>query len=183
MLGNIFKKEMICDNCGTTFNKKEKGIYDASHQGRITDGYELKVCPTCMVNLIVKQFNTFTNKAIIIKPTLKHKSYVFYQFESMDKTNKEDEILVSDLKSFLPHDDSKCNKCNSVATYTWCSPEILNNDPYSWEVNNKHNFSYTYLCKKCLSNEFKKEVESNNVKFKFFYPPITGDGFCTQWDL
>jgi len=92
--------------------------------------------------------------AIVIYPIKGFNAYAYYDFDSLLNTKHSSEIakednkmLVSDLTELLPLSNTKCRCCENKATYTGCSSEIFNNDPFLWEVIKETGFEYKYLCK------------------------------------
>lgn len=185
---NLFNKEGKCEVCGAALPKRQLAIFDTSHQNRIKDGQIVRVCCKCLMELLYKSLKNFKEPAVVIYPIKELNAYVAYNFNNLLDTKQmfhreENEIFIQDLKALLPPENAKCNCCENKATYTWCSSEIFNNDPFIWEVRHENNFEHIYLCKECLVRAFQNKVEDEHIVFQYVYPPISGEGFFTSWEV
>lgn len=175
-------KEIDCEICKAKTNKKKICTFDYSRQGRIKQGETLKICQKCCLNKLVEGIKQNVNKAIIIQPENEFNTYTFYSFNDLLDGKKQDKF-IDDLKSFLPEEHKKCNYCNNIAYYTWCSLGIIYDDPYSMEVNLDEKIKSIYVCKDCLIELLKKRVEDQNIQFRYVYPIVDEVGYYTPWDV
>jgi hypothetical protein len=189
-LRELFNKESKCEKCGHTLPKKQLAIYDTTHQGQNKNGHTIKVCNDCLMELFYRDLRTFNEPAIVISPIKGFNAYVTYNFNSLlnakqrSRSIEEDnKKFVDDLMELLPQKDTKCSCCGNKATYTWCPPEIFNNDPFSWEVIKDSEFEHIYLCKDCLVREFQKKMAEADIRFEVLYPPLQGVGFLCSWEV
>jgi hypothetical protein len=187
---DFIKKQIICEKCGKEVDKKELGIYDASHQGRIKSGQKLKLCKRCLVNSLVENIKEFDGKAVIIKPSSRYNAYVYYQLEELKKSsgfarNKDwEDSLTNDMSSLLPLDIDKCCSCKNSAQFTFCTLDIFNGaNPYNWEVSMNRENEKSYMCKDCLLNVLIKEFNNEGINISAVYPITKGDGFLTPWEV
>ena len=189
-LRELFIKEAKCESCEKILPKKQLAIYDTTHQGRHKNGQSIKICNDCLMQLFYEDLRNFEETAVVIYPIKGFNAYVYYDFNGLLNTKQSSEYmmendknLVSDLTELLPLSDTKCSCCENKATYTWCSSEIFNNDPFLWEVIKETEFEHQYLCKECLIREFQKKIAELNIKLDGIYPPIQQKGFLCPWQV
>jgi len=190
-LRELFVKEAKCEKCEKTLLKKKLATYDTSHQGKYKNGQSIKICNDCLMQLFYEGLRSFDQTAIVIYPIKKgYNAYAYYDFDSLLNTKftsniqREENIsLVSDLTELLPQSDTKCSCGENKATYTGCSPEIFNNDPFSWEVNKDTEFEHKYLCKDCLIRELKNKITELDIELDGIFPPIQQKGFLCPWQI
>ena len=184
---DMFKKESECENCRIILPKKQLAVFDTTLQGKNKSGQYKKVCKSCMLQLFYTSLREYNSPAVVIHPIKDLNSYVFYNFDELSalkdaSSREENENLIREMKELLPSNETQCSCCQNKASYTWCSAELLYNDPYCWEVNKDDKLEFFYLCKDCLIREFNKKVEEEKIEIQCVYPPISGQGFCTSWD-
>lgn len=183
-LFGLFNKEATCEKCGETMSKKLIGLMDSTHQGKRKDGKRLKLCNKCMLDTFYTYLRDFKDRAIIVYPDKQNNAYAFYQFQELSEYPEEYFELIDNMKGLQPPTEEKCNRCSNSAQYTWCSKEVfMNSDPYTMEVNTENNYESQYLCRDCLVNAFNQRVADENISFYTIFPPISGEGFCTPWDV
>ena len=189
-LRELFIKEAKCESCKKILPKKWLAIYDTTHQGRHKNGYSIKICNDCLMKQFYESLRNFDETAIVIYPINGFNAYVYYDFDSLLDTKyssngvmEDNENLVSDLTELLPTSDTKCSCCENKATYTGCSSEIFNNDPFLWEVIKETEFEHKYLCKDCLIRELQKKIAELEIKLEGIYPPIQKKGFLCPWQI
>lgn len=189
-LKDLFRKEHTCEKCGIVFQKSGLAVYDSTHQGKNRNGYSMKVCGNCILDMFYEDIRSFNDLAIVISPIKKFNAFVTYDFETLlnarqnSRSSKlSNDKFVNGLKDLLPLTNTKCSDCGNVASFTWCSPEIVRNDPFTWELRNDSEFQHKYLCKECMIREFGKVIKEGDIKLEFIYPPIKGDGLLCSWEL
>jgi len=189
-LKELFIKESKCEKCGISIPKKDLAEYDTTHQGQNKYGNIKKVCNSCLMEMFYDSLKSFNETAVVISPIQGMNAYVTYNFDKLLNTKQSSHTMEENNKKFinelielLPQNNTKCSCCEDKATYTWCSSELLNNDPFSWEINRYSGLEPIYLCKKCLINKFKEEMEKENIRFELIYPPLKGDGFICSWEI
>jgi len=185
----FFKKEVVCDKCGVSVHKKLIGDFDATHQGKHKDGFRLRLCKSCMSNALIEQLLSFDERAVIVHPSVRYKTYAFYQFDELLTSSKHsihrnsDIEFMNDLKKLLPPDKANCHLCTDVASYTWIPLTVFDNNPFNWYVNKELNHHNIYLCNRCLTKAFRDKVQEDNITFTAIYPPRKGEGFATPWEV
>jgi len=179
--------EVTCEECKACFPKKNMCIYDSTRQGRMKNERKMNLCQKCA---LIRLFKSFNNKTIIVHPLKKYNAYVYYSFNellpsSWDATNKDRDIkFVSALRKLIPPDSAVCNCCTDHASFTWCSPEVFDNNPFKTEISPEEDFEAVYLCRECLIKSFSGIVQSENISFSAISPPaIDGEGYYTPWDV
>ena len=189
-LRDLFNKESKCEKCNIILPKKQLSEYDTTHQGQYKNGETSKVCNKCLMELFYRDLRSFNELAVVIYPIKGFNSYVSYSFDKLlntkqsnNRIEEETKEFVNDLKELLPANNINCSCCENIATFTWCSSELFNNDPFTWKVNKDIGFENSYLCKECLISAFQKKIEEENISFKYIYPPIEGKGFLCSWEI
>jgi hypothetical protein len=186
---SFWNKEVTCEECNVSFPKKQICVYDSTRQGRVKNERKINLCQKCV---LIRLFKSFNKKAIIVHPLKKYKAYVYYSFDELlpstwDSATHESAIrFVSALRKLTPPDNAVCNCCTNYASFTWCSPEVFDNNPYNTEVSPEDDFESVYLCKECLIKSFSGIVQSENISFSAIFPPAIdgdGDGYYTPWDV
>lgn len=94
-LFDVFKKEAECAKCRLLLPKKHLGTFDTTHQGKRKEGEKLLLCPSCMVEALIKQFLYFHEKAVVVYPSKKFNAYVFYQFKELENNTRSS--IASDI--------------------------------------------------------------------------------------
>lgn len=183
----LFNKEVICEKCGKLMLKKERAVYDTTQEGDNNKGQVLKVCHSCLMEMFFRDLREFDESLVVVGAVKKFNAYVCYHFDRLlnvkgtSKMDEDNNKLVDDMKALFPPDGTKCSRCDKKAVHTWCSFGLLNNDPFTWEVN-KEAVS-EYLCSECLIEVFQKKLEEEDIELKIIYPPIKGLGFMCSWEI
>lgn len=177
----FFKKNIICEQCYKLIPKKEIKVFDTRCDGRNKKrGIKKRICINCLGNEIYQVLTVNKFKSVLIAPMKKHNSYVYYNFSDLLK-ERASEHLAIDLEKLLPNDFQYCS-CGILGQYSWCSPEILDNDPWNWQVINPK-VSIEYLCKECAPKKILGYFKKQDFNIKYFYTYIKSEGFFTPWDI
>lgn len=186
----LFSKETTCEKCGSAIPKKQLCLYDSTHQGRNRSGFSTKVCSHCLMELFYESLRSFHDSAVVVSPIQGHNAYVAYHFGMLKSVKQnsrameeKNNSLIDNLSELLPKSGTICNCCGNQATYVWCSPDLLKNDPFLWEVNTNTNYEPMYLCGECLIRKFQKKLEDDGIRFACIYPPLQGAGFLCSWEV
>jgi len=183
----FWNKELTCEECNVSFPKKQICVYDSTRQGRVKNEIKLNLCQKCALIYLFKSFN---KKTIILHPLKNHNAYTYYDLDELLRSSRtsihKDRFtkFVSALRKLIPPDSAVCNCCTDHASFTWCSPEVFDNNPYNTEISPEEDFEAVYLCKECLIKLFSGIVKSEDISFSAILPPaIDGDGYYTPWDV
>lgn len=179
----IFNREVGCQKCKEIISRTEACTIDYSHQGKIKNGIKVRVCKECGLRELTGNIGTHRKKAIVVRPSSRYNAYVFYDFKDFKRT---DENFCREIQRLLPKDGEKCSSCSSEAAYTWCTLSIFHKeDPFSMRISktNKDNKENNiHVCKDCLTELLKKEMEADSIKLNEVMPMIDEAGFYTPWE-
>ncbi|QVK17556.1 hypothetical protein KHQ81_11955 [Mycoplasmatota bacterium] len=176
----IFKRDIECSRCNRIILKKEIQIIDTRNDGRNKLGVKRYVCKDCVEHEIYKVLNENKYKAVLIHPMKKFNSYVYYNFSELLQEPASEE-LANDLERILPKANQYCS-CGNRAQYSWCSPEIFDNDPWNWKVIDNE-VKIEFLCKECAFRKILGTLQEGDIDIKYLYPYIKSEGFFTPWDV
>lgn len=182
----FFNKELVCEECDATVNKKSICTFDYSHQGRIKQQPTFKVCQKCGLEKLVADLQKYSHKAVIIQPSSKYNAYTFYSFDELNEgaTHYDGIEYVENIKSFLPESNEKCKFCSNEAIYTWCPFDIYyEGRPDSFDIDLSVKQECIYVCKDCLIELLVNKIETEKIDFSAVYPTIDETGFYTPWQV
>jgi len=177
----LFSKETDCPYCTKIVLKKTLVVYSPTKQDKKLGYKDERMCRDCALDKFYNSLLNFDEQLSLVEP-IKSEAYVKCDIDKiLKKKNDEGSITLAEgFISTLPTEGTQCNKCNKEARHSFCSSEIIFNDPYRWEFN--YNGSYVHLCAECLVNAFKDVLKQKNIKIReVIVPPITGRGFMFGW--
>ena len=186
---DLFNKEINCARCAQVITKKEAGLYDTSHQGRVKDGFSQRVCQDCLRDLLYEDLRRFQDKLVVIAPIPSKNAMVSYNLDELLRVNqgmgmmKENAAFVQDLKALLPSPTVKCECCGQKATMTFCPSAIIGDDPFSWRISHDESIKTSFLCPDCMVKELKNEFKEKEIRLYAIYPPLLGDSVFCSWEL
>ena len=186
---NLFSQETKCDICQTLVKKSSRVLFDPTHQNCYKGAKSMHLCPHCASQRLRESLTQFTDRLVVIEPIPKFNALVTYHTEEMlrlgrySEMKEENEEFFQDIQALLPSAETGCVECGHPATMTWCPSEIINHDPFTWEIN-KDYLSKTYpLCPTCLSLRLDKHISDLDLSIEFILPPIKGEGVMCSWDM
>lgn len=177
----LFKRELPCDICEQEMDKRHLCKYEDPDFVSGMHCKQQQLCPNCALNRLLNEFLQATERAVVIRPSPKNNSYVFYSLERMKQSIDPDE-LINHIISAIPKESEVCERCGSAAVFTWCSDDIMGGDVWDWQGPYPKTYEHEYLCPNCLASAFKQTVEANNIELSFIHPYENQVGFATPWD-
>ena len=182
-------KPVTCERCGVTLEKKKENIFDSTIRGKKKDGETLTLCGPCLMEKFGESLTRFKSRAVVVYPqndmgwnNSDANAYQFYTLKEMKQYRWTEEYIAS-LNGLLPSDGTRCSLCGAAASFTWVSPGIYFNDWSSSKINKEENYEKTFVCGRCLLQEFRRKFLENNLKFDEFLPPADGDSFGTPFEV
>jgi len=138
------------------------------------------LCNDCFLRQVKEDILNYKDKIVFIEPQLPE-GYSFRKFA--DDEGKGNKVDYTPLKTFLPQDNSTCNKCGQTARFTWVFGTVIKDSQFRGEplkFKNKDECSeYKYLCAEHLMEEFSESIKDNELFFMEFWPiKGFGDGYC-----
>jgi hypothetical protein len=183
MIKEWFKKDFKCDRCGVVFPKSSRCEFDTTEQAGNKDGYIIHVCEPCLMALFDEAIQNFQYKAIWLEPVPGMNAFTTFNFEFLVLPKEKNEDKVERFKSILPSDDSKCETCGQKAVYTWVKMDCPLMNPFLWTETLELMSKPIHLCKCCLSERLKKDLDEKGIRLKTIWPQVTEDGFYLPREL
>lgn len=182
-------KPVTCQRCGVTIEKKQENIFDSTIRGKKKDGETLTLCGNCLMEKFGESLARFKFRAVVVYPqnnmgwnNSDANAYQFYTLKEMSDYHWTDDYIAA-LHDLLPPAGTRCSTCGAAASFTWVSPKMYFNDWSSSKINTKEKYEKTFVCGRCLLQEFRKKFLENHLKFDEFLPPVDGDSFGTPFEV
>ena len=138
------------------------------------------LCNDCFLSQEIEDLSNFKDKIVFSEPILRE-GYSFRKFAD-DEVNGIG-VDSTPLKSFLPENNSACNKCGQSARFTWVPKGAVKesrsaDDPLQF-ITREECSEYKYLCAKHLIEEFSESLRVRKIFFTDFWPVKgSGNGYC-----
>ena len=183
MIKDWFKKDFTCDRCGQVFPKHLRCEFDTTEQAGNRDGYIVHVCEPCLMILFEESIQNFQYKAIWLEPVKGMNAFTTFNFDFLVLPKEKNEDKVAGFKAILPLDESRCETCGQKTIYTWVKMDCPLMNPFVFTEEFILRSTPIHLCKSCLSQKLRKDLDEKEIHLKTIWPQVTEDGFYLPREL
>lgn len=176
----LFSKETSCEKCGKRILKGNIFFFDGTHDQQYGRQQDYKVCQTCLFDLFFRAIRDTDESFVVIAPlkgaeTRDGTTVTTCHFNAYKRLGKKRAEVISTIRSLIPSENTRCNRCDKKAMHAWCIPKIVNRDPIKSWVRNEEG-KPEYLCNDCLEAAFRKHIADEKLDIPDVRPPVRSEG-------